>query len=471
MKIFNQAIMTRIPLFIAIFFILAACSPSEPPSESTAEPVAQTNLTCDQLVETALTTVDETCEGLGRNQACYGSDQVIAELQANTDAKFDAVGDIINLPLLKQITTSALDEAQQTWGVALIKAQANLPDSLPGQNVTLLVYGGAVLDNVTPDMQAVILNTGVGGITCADAPTAAVVVQSPDGTQVNLKVNGASVTLGSTLYMTAVQNDSLTIATIEGEGIVESAGITRVVSPGSQVSLPMTADNGLTVSGPPSEPEPFDVAPIQSAPLTLLERPVQVPPPITVPTNTPALPVTSTLPPVTIAIPPTATSTPCAPRADWTDSYTIQDGDTLFSIAQSYGLSLAQLQTGNCITDANQIFAGQTLRVPFVAPTATPILETPTRAQITASPTSALPPGSPTPVDANFRADETTLTAGECTILRWEAQNAQSVFFDGQPTTVNGTTEVCPTATRRYTLLVIQADGTQTPYFVSITVQ
>lgn len=468
-KTFSKITMTRILFYLAIFFILVGCSPSA--SQPTAEPAAQTNLACDELVQTALAAVNKTCSSLGRNQACYGSDRVIAELQANANAKFDAVGDIVNLPLLKQISTSTLNEEQQTWGVALIKAQANLPDNLPGQNVTLLVYGGAALDNVSPDMQAVILNTGVGGVTCADAPTAAVVVQSPDGTQVNMKVNGANVTLGSTLYMTAIQNQELTIATIEGEGIVESAGVTRVVRPGSQVSLPMTADNGLTVSGPPSEPEPFDAAPIQSAPLTLLERPVVVPPPITLPTNTPALPVTSTLPPVTLAIPPTATSTPCAPRADWTDSYTIQSGDTLFSIAQRYGLSLAQLQTGNCITDANQIFAGQTLRVPFVAPTSTPILETPTRVQLTASPTSAQPPGSPTPVDANFRADQTTLAAGECTTLRWEAQNAQTVFFDGQPTTVTGATEVCPTATRRYTLLVIQTDGTQTPYFVSITVQ
>lgn len=458
-----------ITLSIAIFFILVGCSPTN--TQPTAEPATQTNLTCDALVETALQAVNETCTGLGRNQACYGSDQVTAELQVNADAKFDAVGDIVNLPLLKQISTSPLDEAQQTWGVALIKAQANLPDNLPGQNVTLLVYGGAALDNVSPDMQAVILNTGVGGVTCADAPTAAVVVQSPDGTQVNMKVNGANVTLGSTLYMTAIQNQELTIATIEGEGIVESAGVTRVVSPGSQVSLPMTADNGLAVSGPPSEPEPFDSVPIQNAPLNLLERPIVVPPPITIPTNTPALPVTSTLPPVTIAVPPTLTSTPCAPRADWTDTYTVQAGDTLFAIAQRFGLSLAQLQTGNCITDANQIFSGQTLRVPFVAPTATPLLETPTRVQLTASPTSAQPPGSPTPVDANFRADQTALAAGECTTLRWEAQNAQSVFFDGQPTTVTGATEVCPTATRRYTLLVIQTDGAQTPYFVSITVQ
>lgn len=465
--------MTRIPLVIAIFLILilVSCSPSAPATEKTSEPAAQTNLSCDELVQAALTAVDTTCSALARNQACYGSNQVIAELQANTDAKFDAVGDIINLPLLKEISTSALNEAQQTWGVALIKAQANLPDSLPGQNVTLLVYGGAALNNVSPDMQAVVLNTGVGGVTCADAPTAAVVVQSPDGTQVSMKVNGANVTLGSTLYMTAVQNEELTIATIEGEGIVESAGVTQIVSPGSQVSLPMTADNGLTVSGPPSEPEPFDSAPIQSAPLNLLERPVVVPPPITLPTNTPALPVTSTLPPVTLDLPPTLTSTPCAPRADWTETYTIQAGDTLFSIAQQYGLSLAQLQTGNCVTDANAIFAGQTLRVPIVPPTSTPILETPTRVQLTASPTSALPPGSPTPVDANFRADATTIAAGACTTLRWEAENAQTVFFDGQPTTVNGTTEVCPTTTRRYTLLVIQADGTQTPYFVSITVQ
>lgn len=88
-------------------------------------------------------------------------------------------------------------------------------------------------------------------------------------------------------------------------------------------------------------------------------------------TATFSLPVTATIPPVTLVFPPTATATPCVPRADWTDTYTIQSGDTLFAIASRFNLTTAQLQSANCIQNANNIFAGTSLRVPFT-PSPTP---------------------------------------------------------------------------------------------------
>jgi LysM repeat protein len=89
------------------------------------------------------------------------------------------------------------------------------------------------------------------------------------------------------------------------------------------------------------------------------------------PTPTFNLPVTSTLPPITLTFPDTATPLPCIPRADWTDRYIIQPGDTLFAIATRLGLTTGELQTANCIVDANSIFAGTPLRIPPQA-TATP---------------------------------------------------------------------------------------------------
>ena len=76
------------------------------------------------------------------------------------------------------------------------------------------------------------------------------------------------------------------------------------------------------------------------------------------------VPITETIPPVTLPVQPSATPTPCVPRSDWEGAYTIQAGDTLFGIAQQFNVTLAQLQTGNCIQNANLVFSGQTLRVP-----------------------------------------------------------------------------------------------------------
>ncbi|MBZ0295160.1 MAG: LysM peptidoglycan-binding domain-containing protein [Anaerolineae bacterium] len=89
-------------------------------------------------------------------------------------------------------------------------------------------------------------------------------------------------------------------------------------------------------------------------------------------TLTPNLPVTATIPPLTLVFPPTATPLPCVPREDWTGTYTIQAGDTLFAIASNFGLTTAELQTANCIDDANSIFAGEDIRIPL-QPSPTPI--------------------------------------------------------------------------------------------------
>ena len=366
---------------------------------------------------------------------------------------------------MRLLSTSPLNETDQTWGVALMKAQANLADTLPGENVTFLLYGGATVDNVTPSMEAVVMSTGLGAPACAAAPSAAVLLQSPHGSQVNMTINGAGVTFGSTLYITAVRNGELTIATIEGLARVEAFNVIQTVSPGAQVRLPLGSSSGLDVTGPPSPPEPFDLNRIQTAPLGLLPDAVQIPPPISAgPTATPTLPglpITSTLPPVTVVLPPTAVPAACVPRSDWAFTYTIQSGDTLSRIAQRFGLTVAQLQSGNCITDANLINAGQVLRVPVPLPTAT-ALPLPTLTS-TNAPTL-------TPTAADFRADSTTLKPGECTTVRWDVDNIDSVFFEGEAATGHSSQQVCPKQTTRYTLLVIHPNGDQLPYFLSIEV-
>lgn len=89
-------------------------------------------------------------------------------------------------------------------------------------------------------------------------------------------------------------------------------------------------------------------------------------------TSTPSLPVTATIPPLTLVFPPTVTPPPCVLREDWAGTYTIEAGDTLFAIATRFGLSTAELQSANCIDNANNIFAGENIRIPLQA-TPTPI--------------------------------------------------------------------------------------------------
>lgn len=82
-------------------------------------------------------------------------------------------------------------------------------------------------------------------------------------------------------------------------------------------------------------------------------------------------PTSTGIPPTNTRVPAGATLVNCFPRTDWTQLYTVAAGDTLGKIATLVGSTVAALQQGNCLVDANQIVVGQKLRVPNLPPTAT----------------------------------------------------------------------------------------------------
>ena len=53
----------------------------------------------------------------------------------------------------------------------------------------------------------------------------------------------------------------------------------------------------------------------------------------------------------------------CTPRADW-QTYTVVQGDTLGQLAARTGATIQQLVDGSCLSNADSIRVGQTLRVP-----------------------------------------------------------------------------------------------------------
>jgi Bacterial SH3 domain len=92
----------------------------------------------------------------------------------------------------------------------------------------------------------------------------------------------------------------------------------------------------------------------------------------------------------------------------------------------------------------------------------------PTRAPVAATVTA--PPGL-IPV---LRADKPRLTAGECTTLRWDVENVDSVFLDSgageEPVTGHDTRWICPDATTTYTLRAVNKDQTTQKYTTTVTV-
>ncbi|MBE2272329.1 MAG: SH3 domain-containing protein [Anaerolinea sp.] len=104
-----------------------------------------------------------------------------------------------------------------------------------------------------------------------------------------------------------------------------------------------------------------------------------------------------------LSVPVTGLHAQCVPRADWTNLHTVVRGDTLYRIAQRYGVSLADLAQGNCIANASVIYVGQMLRVPGMTTGQPLTVRLPNAASVYDSPDSAatlvtLQPGSVTAI-------------------------------------------------------------------------
>ncbi|MFN8379781.1 MAG: hypothetical protein U0452_14030 [Anaerolineae bacterium] len=107
---------------------------------------------CPALVVQALRTVNNLCEGQGRNSACYGNYLVEAQLAADQPADlFAAQGDIAALNALTSLKTAPLNVDLSEWGVSLLSVQANIPNSLPGQNALFMLIGGAEIESAVPE--------------------------------------------------------------------------------------------------------------------------------------------------------------------------------------------------------------------------------------------------------------------------------------------------------------------------------
>ncbi|MCL4253349.1 MAG: hypothetical protein KJ043_06185 [Anaerolineae bacterium] len=101
---------------------------------------------CPMLVQEILMTVSDVCDETGRNQVCYGNIALTAEGR-NDAFKLEDVGDIANLADMQSLSLSPYNEDGGIWGVALMQVQANLPDTLHGQNVTMIAFGDVSLTN------------------------------------------------------------------------------------------------------------------------------------------------------------------------------------------------------------------------------------------------------------------------------------------------------------------------------------
>lgn len=229
---------------------------------SIAGAVAQDDA-CPTIVADALIATDSVCSGIGRNEACYGNIQITAEL-ADDELVFEKQGDVVNLIEIERLTLSPYVEESTEWGVALLHVQANIPDTVPGQGVTFLLFGDVDITNAGDAMEAFYFSSGVGSAACNEAESG-IIINTPEGVgTVSLIANDVTIELGSTAFLTAEPDDLMTIALLEGQASVTAEDVTQEFEGGYQVTVPINEE--LEAIGPPSEPEPIPEDETESLP-------------------------------------------------------------------------------------------------------------------------------------------------------------------------------------------------------------
>jgi Bacterial SH3 domain len=146
---------------------------------------------CPLLVQQALEAAGDNCNALDRNSVCYGFNRVSATfVEAIADTFFTQPADRAALQQVSSLTTAPLDVPNEDWGIAVMNVQANLPGTLPGQAVTLMLIGDAAVENAVAPEDAVISGDPVGvtvlvGANVRSGPTisANVLTSVPAGTE------------------------------------------------------------------------------------------------------------------------------------------------------------------------------------------------------------------------------------------------------------------------------------------------
>jgi len=133
-----------------LFLVLLLAFSSLPAFAQTGDSDEQ----CSIVVQTALESTREVCDGTERNEACYGNTPLEAQPKPGvSDFTFNEQGDREQVARIQTLRLSALDVETGAWGIALMELQASIPDSLP-ENVTMLLFGNAEITN-TSDQPAV----------------------------------------------------------------------------------------------------------------------------------------------------------------------------------------------------------------------------------------------------------------------------------------------------------------------------
>jgi hypothetical protein len=220
---------------------------------------------CQGLIDEAMQAAGNSCDKMGGNSVCYGNFTLRTKLVPGSTSAFTQRGDIISVKDLQQLSAAPLNTDNHEWGIAIFKVMANLPRSLPGETVTLMVFGNTTIDNQSTSLETFYFSSQLGKVVCDKVPFDGITIDTPEGTGTRFVINGTELTLMGNASLKASQGGSMQVSLFSGSGRLASNGVEQYFGAGQSVSVALGGDNGLMAIGGPSAPVPLSPAEIQLA--------------------------------------------------------------------------------------------------------------------------------------------------------------------------------------------------------------
>ena len=270
-------------LFLFIFVLSIA-----PPSTNAQDLVDDE---CAMLVLEALAQTQEFCKDLAPGEACFANGPVEIETIPTFDAvTFEKPGDTIPVDVLARIHTAPVNLDVAQWGIVAVALPANavaLPASPAAAEEEedlgrLFMVGDVTLFDANLEDDVAIFDdfsvmTGESSEDCLGAPSN-LIVQSPEESDMSFRMNGADITLGSTMVVDIIDGETMSIVVVEGTVTVTALGVTVEVPAGQMTTITISEEDGvIIVISEPSAPVDFDPAIIQFLPLQLTVEVVEIP--------------------------------------------------------------------------------------------------------------------------------------------------------------------------------------------------
>lgn len=227
--------------------------------------VALQQANCQVLIDEAMSSAGTSCDKLSGNSVCYGNFTLQSQLVSGSTAPFSQRGDIITIQDLKQLSASPLDISNHQWGIAIFKVMANLPRSLPGETVTLMLFGNTTLDNQSNNLEAFYFSSQLGQVVCDKVPFDGLKIDVPEGSGVQFKINGTELSLTGNASLKANKGGSMDVSLYSGSGKIVANGQEQYFGAGQKVSVELGGDNGMQAISPPSAPVPLSPDEMQIA--------------------------------------------------------------------------------------------------------------------------------------------------------------------------------------------------------------